>query len=80
MKLLRRLCVALTLTLALAVVTFAGEIHTTVTPPPTNAATTEGEIETGLAGQIETPSNEAAVSDSAVNVALNLLQSVLALF
>lgn len=82
MKPLRQLCVALTLTLALSVAADAGEIHTTVAPPPPApaATTADGQIETPVAGQEETGSSEATASDSAANIALNLLQSVLALF
>lgn len=80
MKSLRQPCLALMFTLAVATNTFAGEMHTTVAPPPAPAATTEGQMDTTVAGQIETPSGEATVAGSATEVALNLLQSVLALF
>jgi hypothetical protein len=81
MKTLRQLCLALVFTFALVLPAFGGEISTTVAPPPTaHAATTDGEIQTGLTGQIETPSSEATAGGSAAEVALNLLQSVLALF
>lgn len=76
MKTLRRLCVASVFTFALAMPAFAGEIQTTVTPPSAPA----GEIETGITGQAETGSSEATASDSATQIALNLLQSVLSLF
>jgi hypothetical protein len=39
-----------------------------------------GEISTGLTGQIETGGSEATAADSATEIALNLLQSVLDLF
>jgi hypothetical protein len=81
MKNLRQFCVALVFTLALTTPAFAGQIETPLAPPTTtSAATTEGQIETPVAGQIETPSGEATASDSATEIALNLLQSVLALF
>ena len=84
MKNLRQLCVALTFTLALALPAFAGEIQTTVAPPPpaqsAQATATNGDIETGITGQEETGSSEATAADSATEIALNLLQSVLALF
>jgi hypothetical protein len=82
MKTLRQLCVALTLTLALSVAAYAGEIHTTVAPPPSAPATTtaDGQIETTVAGQEETPGGEATATESATEIALNLLQSVLSLF
>jgi hypothetical protein len=83
MKTLRRLCVALMFTFALTLPTFAGEITTMIAPPPaqpSQAATTQGEISTPVAGQMDTGSSEATVAGSATEVALNLLQSVLALF
>jgi hypothetical protein len=83
MKPLRQLCVALTFTLVLAMTTFAGEIHTTVappTPPSSQATTTEGEMQMTVTGQEETGSGGATAADSATEIALNLLQSVLSLF
>jgi hypothetical protein len=81
MKALRQLCVASVFTLALIIPAFAGEIETpkTSTPPPAPSAITAGEIETGIAGQIVTPSGEAIAADSATEFALNLFQSVLSL-
>ena len=87
MKTIRQLCVALTFTLALTVAASAGEMHTTVAPPqPAQASTTtsqstaNGEIQTGLTGQEETGSGEVSATDSATEIALNLLQSVMSLF
>jgi hypothetical protein len=87
MKTLRQLCVASVFVFSLAIPAFAGEIQTTVAPPPpvqtstTNGqATVNGEIQTGLTGQEETGSGEASATDSATEIALNLLQTVLALF
>ena len=84
MKSLRRLSVALVFTLALTITAFAGEIETTKTSPPPSqpaqTATVNGEIETTVTGQEETGSSEATAADSAAEIALNLLQSVLALF
>jgi hypothetical protein len=84
MKNLRRLSVALVFTLVLTIPAFAGEIDTGKTSPPpsqpTQAATTEGEIDTGITGQTETGSGEVSATNSATEIALNLLQSVLALF
>ncbi len=84
MKTIRQLCVALTFTLALTIAASAGEMHTTVAPPEpattTSQSTANGEIQTGLTGQEETGSGEVSATDSATEVALNLLQSVLALF
>lgn len=83
MKTLRQLCIALAFTFALTLPTFAGEISTTVAPPQpaqTAPATACGEISTGITGQDETGSSEATAADSAAEIALNLLQSVLSLF
>ena len=80
MKTLRQLCLALVFTFTLALPTFAGEMQTTVAPPqPAQSATMQGEMETGITEQEETGSNEATAADSATEIALNLLQSVLSL-
>lgn len=81
MKTLRQLCVASVFVFALAIPAFAGEIQTPLAPPPpAQSATAQGEISTGITGQEETGSSEATAADSATEIALNLLQSVLALF
>ena len=84
MKNLGRLFCAVVFTLALTIPAFAGEIETGKTSPPpsqpSQTATANGEIETGLTGQEETGSGEASATDSATAAVLNLLQTVLALF
>jgi hypothetical protein len=84
MKTLRQLCVAAVFTLALALPAFAGEMSIgSPTPPPSQpaqTATANGEMPIGLTGQEETGSGEVSATDSATEAALNLLQSVLALF
>lgn len=80
MKKLRQLCAALAFTVALTIPAFAGEIETGKAPPSAPAATTDGQIETTAAGQIDTSSCEATAIDSATELALNLFQSVLTLF
>jgi hypothetical protein len=84
MKTLRRLSVALAFTLALTIPAFAGEIDTGKTSPPPSqpaqTATLNGDIQTGITGQAETGSSETTAAGSATEIALNLLQSVLALF
>jgi hypothetical protein len=88
MKTLRQLCVASVFVFALTIPAFAGQIETTVaSPQPAQTSTTggqataNGQIETTVAGQIETTgSGEASATDSATEIALNLLQTVLALF
>jgi hypothetical protein len=81
---LRRISIAFAFTLALTIPAFAGEIETGKTSPPpsqpTQTATVNGEIETGITGQDETGSGEVSATDSATEIALNLLQTVLALF
>ncbi len=70
-------------TLALAIPAFAGEMDTgSPAPPPSQpqTAAVNGDIQTTITGQEETGSSEATAADSATEIALNLLQSVLALF
>ena len=87
MKTLRKLCVASVFVFSLTIPAVAGEIQTTVAPPqPAQTSTmngqaaANGDIHTTVAGQAETGSSEATVADSATEIALNLLQSVLSLF
>jgi hypothetical protein len=84
MKNLHRLCGAIVFTLVLTIPAFAGDIQTTVTSPPPSqpaqTATLNGDIQTGVTGQAETGSSEATAANSAAEIALNLLQSVLSLF
>lgn len=78
MKSLRQLCVALVFTLSLAIPAFAGGIETGIAPPP--LVTTDGEIHTTRAGEIQTTGNEPTEGDSVTAAALGLIQSLLALF
>jgi hypothetical protein len=84
MKTLRQLCAVVVFTLALAIPAFAGEMEIGAPAPPpsqpSQTATVNGEMEIGLTGQEETGSGEVSATDSATEIALNLLQSVLALF
>ena len=84
MKTLRRFCAVVVFTLGLSIPALAGEmpIGSPTTPPPSQpqAATVNGEMPIGLTGQEETGSGEVSATDSATEIALNLLQSVLALF
>jgi hypothetical protein len=83
MKALRRFCAAAVLTLTLALPASAGWISTTATqppPPPPGSMTAQGQAETSGADVGSTAeSGEATASDSLAEVALNLLNSVLAL-
>ena len=78
MKKLQNLCVAGVFTLVLTTATFAGDIHTPGSPEPPppagSSATTPGDIATG---GIQNPQ---ATSDSVVDIALNLLQTMLSVF
>jgi hypothetical protein len=68
------------LSLVLAASANAGTIHTTIaTPPGDTSATTEGDIHTGVAGEITTM-NADAVGSSVTEAALSLIESVLSLF
>lgn len=83
MKNLQKFFAAAVLTLALATHAFAGQISTTVAPPTPEPppATTQGQISTGVASNIETGgSSEATTNASMTETALNLLQNVLSLF
>jgi hypothetical protein len=81
MKTLRQLLVASVFTFVLTMPAFAGQMDTTIAPPPSSqAAVTKGEIHTSVTGQEETGSSEATATGSATETALNLLQSVLSLF
>ena len=80
MKTLRQLSVASVFVFALAIPAFAGEIQIGIAPPPAHATTADGEIHTTLAGDMPNGVSEATAGGSAAEVALNLLQSVLALF
>jgi hypothetical protein len=79
MKKLQRLCIAGVFLLVLTTTAFAGDIHTpgiTHPPPPVeSSATTLGHIQPD--GAKESPQ---AMSDSVVDIALNLLQTVLSRF
>jgi hypothetical protein len=68
------------LTLVFAFPVFAGDIHTTVIspPPPPSTIAMEGQIDApSVNGQILTT---AQASDSVIEMALNLVQSVFSLF
>jgi hypothetical protein len=74
------------LILALSCSVSAGEIPHMVTgpppppPPASTSSTTPGDISTGVAGNISTTISEEANTTSMTETALNLLQSVFALF
>lgn len=83
MKNLRQLCITLVITLALIPAAFAGDMATGVTnpppPPATSATSTQSGVQTEVAGDMATGSSEANAGNSVVEIALNLLESVLAL-
>lgn len=78
MRHLKQLCVTCVLTFAVALSAHAGNMETGITAPPPPSATTQGNMEAGYAGNMETTSP--AATDTATETALNLLQSLLALF
>lgn len=82
MKSLRKLLAVSVLTLVLTCSALAGEMDTgIVQPPPQSSATIAGEMDTGLTATDETATGDVSASvNSAGEVALNLLRSVLALF
>lgn len=82
MKSSRRYFGVIVLTLMLATPMFAGDIHTmNPSPPPSAPTTTEGDMHTGVAGDITTGNADAeAAGDSVTEAALSLIQSVLSLF
>lgn len=82
MKTLRQLFAVIVLTSMLALSSSAGDIHTTVAPPPPvlTPAPAEGEISTPVYGTIHTgDTDEATAGDAVVAGALSLLQGVLSL-
>lgn len=81
MKTFTQLCAAFVLILTLTLHASAGWMSTGDAPPnpsPTPAAA-PANTEPNITGQEETDSSEAAAADSATEIALNLLQSVLSL-
>lgn len=78
MKALRRFFVVSVLILTLSLSALAGDITTGVaSPPPTPTA--QGEITTGISGDIHTMNDGEVVSDSVTEAALSLIQNVLSL-
>jgi hypothetical protein len=75
MRTFKRLCAAFALTLMLALSAFAGEIQTGIasTPPPSQQATTQGEIQTGITGEIST-------GVTTTNPAIEILNLILGVF
>jgi hypothetical protein len=71
MKNLRQICATLALTLTLILPASAGVITTGKDEPPPPSVTTDGVITTGKTG---------ATPTTATEIALSLLQSVIALF
>ena len=82
MKTLRHFLSVIVLTLMLVTAAHAGDMHTTITTPPGGASvTTEGDITTGVNGEITTGNADAAVAGgSLTDAAAALIQSVLSLF
>lgn len=81
MKSLRQFCLTAALTFAITVSALAGQMATGAIPPPPPEppAETMGVIATGVTATDET-GIETAFIDPITGIALNILQSVLALF
>ena len=80
MKTLRYAFAVSVLALTLTLSTLAGDMHTGAPQPEPTPVTTQGEISTGITGDIHTMNDGAeAVGSSATDAALALLQSVLSL-
>ena len=80
MKSLRQFSITAVLTFAITISAFAGQMATgAVPPPPEPPATTTSEIVTGVTATDET-GIETAFIDPITGIALNILQSLLALF
>lgn len=79
MKTLQRLCAMCLLTLALSLSASAGDMPAGITtpPPPASQVTTQGDMSTGVAGDMGAG---ITATDSATEFVLNLLQSLLSLF
>ncbi len=78
MRILRQLFAITVLTLTLCLPTLAGDISTMGAPPPAN---TDGDIHTGVPGDITTGNADAeAAGDSVTDAAVALIQSVLSVF
>lgn len=78
MKSFRRFCATVVLAFAVAFSTYAGEIECGVTgtpPPPTEQATSAGDIGAGITGDIQT-----GFVNPTTDSFLSLLQSLLSLF
>lgn len=82
MKSSRRYFGVVVLIFMLATPMFAGDIHTmNPSPPPSAPTTTEGDMHTGVAGDITTGNaNAEAAGGSLTDAAVALIQSVLSLF
>jgi hypothetical protein len=81
MKNVQRMVGAAVFTLLLSLSAFAGDIHTGAPQPEPTPVTTQGEISTGVAGDITTMNADAeAVGGSVTDAAVALIASVLSLF
>lgn len=81
MKSLRQFCITAALAFAFTISAIAGQMATGAVPPPPRepSAVTMGEIATGVTATDEA-GIETAFIDPITGIALNILQSVLALF
>lgn len=78
MKNVSRVSMAVGLSLLLTASTFAGEIHIgKAPPPPPDPSASAASVDIATPGEIQIPRTP---SDSAMEVALNLLQNLLSVF
>ena len=82
MKNVRQLCATVVLICLLTFSVSAGQMTTLAPtpPPPPDSAVAEGQMSTGIAGQISTTESEASPVAPVTQLALSLWQTVLALF
>jgi hypothetical protein len=81
MKNVQRMIGAAVFTLFLSLSTFAGDIHTGAPQPEPTPVTTQGDIHTGITGDIHTMNADAeAAGGSVTDAAVALIRSMLSLF
>jgi hypothetical protein len=82
MKSLKKVCAAVLLTLILSLAALAGDMSCGITapPPPQSQSATTGDMSAGIASTDGAAGDEAMAFNSVTETALNLIQSLLALF
>jgi hypothetical protein len=83
MKSLKKVCAAVLLTLILSLSALAGDMSCGITappPPPQSQSATTGDMPAGIASTDGAAGDEAMAFNPVTEIALNLIQSLLALF